>query len=151
MRPVLVNRGDLVLRGPRPTDPEVGTVTSTDWDRQSRQHATVLWSWSQYHSRVRSDRLLPATPENVTAAREHVKPTRITPALQRTLDEWRRRVGDELSYPNQVFAERSNQATAHRHNCRRLILLGDLVPDRTDVGTASRRYRPAVSAGENEV
>lgn len=72
-----------------------------------------------------------------------------TPAMLKTLEEWKRRVGAEgFNRPWDVFSERGNVATAHRNNCEKLIRDGLLVPDRTDIGTAMRAYRPKAEAAE---
>lgn len=132
---------------------QVGIVESVqpgDPTALYRQHqktlARVRWLdvWGpgrDHHSNVDIATLVCADEAHLL--RRHVP----TAAMQRTLAQWIARVGTEDYHdPWAVFPARDNIDNAHRRTCDSLIAAGLLVPDRVDIATAERRYRPVAEA-----
>lgn len=67
------------------------------------------------------------TQATLRSLRRRAAAPKLTPAQQRALDEWKRRMGSvayEPHYPTAVFPERSNAAAALRRSLDALVKLG---------------------------
>ena|SRR6266404_5835420 len=143
----MFNIGDQVIRKNKTL---VGTITKIDGNGNARVKWPRSWqrfngNWQDTFTWCSPNMLLLATAENLAAVAEKVKPTVITRSMQRTLEAWIAKLGrEEYFYTYELFKDLSGRAaTVHRNNLEHLIRLGYLTADRTDVGTAKRKYRIA--------